>query len=64
MELRLEVIPNNLGQVVLHGYFKENSDLKNELKFEMESDQSFLSSSLKDLSKFVKHYGDSKGIKI
>jgi len=38
--------------------------MENELQFEMESDQSFLTSTLEDLRKFVDHYGDSKGVKI
>jgi hypothetical protein len=62
--LKLEVGFNHLGQVVLQGYFKEKAHMENELQFEMESDQSFLSSTLGELRKFVDHYGDSKGIKI
>lgn len=62
--LKLEVVFNHLGQVILQGYFKEKAHMENELQFEMESDQSFLTSTLEDLRKFVDHYGDSKGVKI
>lgn len=62
--MKLEVVFNHLGQVVLQGYFKEKTPMDNELQFEMESDQSFISSTLEDLGKFVDYYGDSKGIKV
>lgn len=63
VSLQVEVVFNHLGQVVLRGYFKEKALMGNELLFEIESDQSFLSSTLEDLKKFVDHYGNSKGIK-
>ena len=62
--LKLEVVFNHLGQAVLQGYFKEKAHFENELQFEIESDQSFLSSTLEELRKFVDHYGDTKGLKI
>ena len=61
--LKLEIVINHLGQIVLQGYFKERTLLENELQFEIESDQSFLSSTLVDLRRFVDHYGDTKGLK-
>ncbi|MFJ7952784.1 hypothetical protein ACIQZG_14770 [Lysinibacillus sp. NPDC096418] len=62
--IKIEVVFNQLGTVVLQGYFKEKAHMENELQFEIESDQSFLSSTLEDLRIFVDHYGNSKGIKI
>ncbi len=47
--LKLEVVFNQMGQVVLQGYFKEKAHMENELHFEMECDQTFLSSTLEDL---------------
>ena len=62
--LELEVVFNRLGQVVIQGSFQEKAYVENELQFEIESDQSFLTSTLEELRKFVDHYGDSKGVKI
>ncbi|MGG3452302.1 hypothetical protein ABER98_21125 [Domibacillus aminovorans] len=61
--LKIEVIFNNLGQVILQGYFKEEPHLENELQFEIESDQSFLASTVEELKRFVDYYGGLKGIK-
>ncbi|QFK71889.1 hypothetical protein F7984_11935 [Pradoshia sp. D12] len=61
--LKLEVVFNQMGQVVLQGYFKEKAHMENELHFEMECDQTFLSSTLEDLRSFVDHYGNTNGIK-
>lgn len=58
--LKLEVVCNHFGQVVLQGYFKEKALLENELQFEIESDQSYLSSTLADLRKIVDHYSETK----
>jgi len=61
--LKLEVVFKELGQVVLQGYFIEKAYMENELQFEIESDQTFLSYTLEDLRTFVGHYGNSKGKK-
>lgn len=39
--LKVEASFNNRGQVAITGYYKEFAHQENELKFEMESDQSF-----------------------
>lgn len=59
--LKLEVKFNNRGQVVIEGYFKEFADRDNELKFEIESNQSFFVESLDGLREIVNHYGNLKG---
>jgi len=61
--LKIEVKFYQLGKVVLQGYYKEQAHLENELQFEIESDQTFLSSTIEDLKRFVDHYGDLKGVK-
>jgi hypothetical protein len=39
--LKIEIIFNHFGQVILKGYYKGKFHLENELPFEIESDQSF-----------------------
>jgi len=61
--LRIDIKFNRLGQIIIQGYFKEQTHQGNELQFEIESDQSFLATTLQQLKKFVDHYGDLKGLK-
>jgi hypothetical protein len=61
--LKLEVKFNNRGQVVIEGYFKEFAHEYNELKFEIESNQSFFVETLDGLKQIVNHYGDLRGIR-
>jgi len=60
--LNLEVKFNNRGQCAIVGYFKEFAHEDNELKFEIESNQSFFVETLDGLKKVVNHYGGLKGI--
>lgn len=60
--LKFEVKFINLGQVVIEGYFKEFYDRDNELKFEIESNQSFFVETLDGLRKIATMYGDQKGV--
>ncbi|WP_210489403.1 WapI family immunity protein [Rufibacter aurantiacus] len=47
--LRLTANYNNLGQVNIKGNFYALSDLKNELLFEFNSDQSYLNATIREL---------------
>jgi len=59
--LKLEVTFGHRGQVLIEGYFKEFAHKDNELKFEIESNQSFFEETLEGLREFVSDYGDLKG---
>ncbi|MCY9669211.1 hypothetical protein M5X11_30530 [Paenibacillus alginolyticus] len=59
--LKLEVAFGHRGQVVIEGYFKEFAHRDNELKFEIESNQSFFVETLDGLREIISHYGDLKG---
>ncbi len=61
--LKIDIKFNNLGQIIIQGYFKEQSGKDNELQFEMDSDQSFIPSTLEELKEFVSYYGDMKGVR-
>lgn len=56
--LQIEFEFNNLGQVVIQGYYKEKPYLENVLQFEIESDQSFILATLNELKTFLSQYGD------
>jgi hypothetical protein len=60
---KVEIEFGKLGQFIIKGYFKEKQELENELQFEIESEQNYLSSTLSQLKKFVDKYGDLKGKK-
>ncbi|MDH6371724.1 hypothetical protein M2444_003523 [Paenibacillus sp. PastF-3] len=60
--LKIDINFNNRGQVVIEGYFKEFAHQDNELKFEIESNQSFFIETLDGLREIVDHYGGLKGI--
>ncbi|MFF2157180.1 hypothetical protein ACFVVQ_17970 [Paenibacillus chitinolyticus] len=59
--LNLEVKFNNRGQCIIEGYYKEFAHEDNELKFEIESNQSFFVETLDGLKQIVNHYGELKG---
>lgn len=61
--LKMDIKFNKAGQINIQGYFKELAHQNNELQFEIESDQSFIGSTLQELKKFVEQYGDMKGVK-
>ena len=50
-----------LGHVSIKGEFYDNNQKANFLKFEISSDQSYLNSSLVELTQFVRKYGDNSG---
>ncbi|MCX2738872.1 WapI family immunity protein [Pontibacter anaerobius] len=54
---------DELGHVNVQGRFNELDELNNELVFEFNSDQSFISSTLEELKPLVLKYGDMKGIR-
>lgn len=60
--LKFDLDFHKLGQISIQGSFQEFPDLENELHFEIESDQSFLASTLPELKKMVDHYGGLKGV--
>ncbi len=59
--IKVEIVFTKLGQLVMRGYFKERPDQENELQFEIESEQSYISSTLNQLRNFIDQYGDMKG---
>ncbi|MCA0983382.1 hypothetical protein LCL89_04870 [Halobacillus yeomjeoni] len=59
--LRIEISFTSFGHFIMKGFFQERPDQDNQLQFEIESDQSYLSSTLNQLEKFVDYYGDLKG---
>lgn len=61
--LELTVEYDTLGHVNIKGRFSEQNQFDNELKFEFTSDQTFIRSSVDELSLIADKYGDMKGIK-
>ena len=62
VNFKLEVKFNKYGKVIIEGYFKEFAHEDNELKYEIESNQSFFVETIEGLNKIVNHYGDFNGI--
>lgn len=60
-DLKIEVKFNNRGQVEIEGYFKEYAPRDNELRFKIESNQSFFVETLDGLKEIVNCYGDQEG---
>ncbi|WP_139997450.1 hypothetical protein [Paenibacillus paridis] len=60
--LEFEIKFRNRGQVFIQGAYKEFESLDNELKFEIESNQSFYLETLEGLREIVNLYGDLKGV--
>jgi len=55
--LKLEVVFGRRGQVEFRGTFQESHNEGNELKFRIQTDQSYIAQSLEELSALVKRYG-------
>ena len=62
--LKLDLSFNRLGQINIQGHFQELAHQENILQFEIESDQSYLESTIQQLKNIVDHYGNLKGKKI
>jgi hypothetical protein len=61
--LELKIDYDNMGHAGVSGRFSEQSQLENELRFEFNSDQTYLNSTINELRVIVDKYGDMKGIK-
>lgn len=61
--LKFEVRYDINGGVLISGTFSKQSEIANELIFEIISDQTFIQSSLRQLKVICDKYGDMKGIK-
>jgi hypothetical protein len=61
--LKIELNFNKFGQINIQGYFQELADQENILHYEFESEQSYLTSTLRQLDSIVDQYGDLKGKK-
>ena len=61
--LKIELNFNRFGQINIQGYFQEVAHQENILHYEFESEQSYLTSTLRQLNSIVDHYGDLKGKK-
>ncbi len=61
--LNLTLTYNDIGQINISGIYIESHHLENQLKFEFESDQSFIAKSLLDLESIILKYGDMSGVK-
>ena len=57
--LKLSIEHTTLGHVTISGIFQ---DADNQLKFEFDSDETFMSNTLIELERLVKKYGDMKGV--
>lgn len=62
--LQMAVCYNELGHVLIKGKFIEKYIENNCLEFELQSDQSFVFSTMIELEDIYKKYGDNKGIKM
>ncbi|GGA60252.1 WapI family immunity protein [Ornithinibacillus halotolerans] len=60
---KMEVYFNRLGQVKIQGFFQEVAHLENILQYQFESEQSYLTSTIKELEEIVLYYGDMEGEK-
>lgn len=49
------------GHILIEGEYKDNYEEGNLLKFEMNSDQTYLTQALADLKRIVTKYGDNMG---
>ena len=61
--LKFEMKFDKTGKVNISGKYIENYSIKNELKFELQSDQSYLSKTLSELKNILKKYGNETGIR-
>lgn len=61
--IELKAKYDNLGHVNIKGQFSEQNELDNKLKFEFNTDQTFISLTVKELELIALKYGGLKGIK-
>jgi hypothetical protein len=61
--LELIAMYDTVGHVMINGRFSEQNQFDNQLIFEFASDQTFISSSIKDLELIANKYGDMKGVR-
>ena len=61
--LKIELNFNRFGQINIQGYFQEVAHQENILHYEFESEQSYLTSTLRQLNSIIDHYGDLQGKK-
>lgn len=61
--LEFKLVFDNKGHIVIKGKYIAAYSRKNELSFEIESDQSFMTSSLSELQRIVQKYGTKEGLK-
>lgn len=54
---------DNMGHVKISGFFNDQRELENELKFEFLSDQSYVKYAIQELDTIAMKYGAMKGIK-
>lgn len=59
--MKIKLNFNRLGQINIQGYFQEELHQENILHYEFESEQSYLTSTLRQLNSIVDQYGDLKG---
>ncbi|QHL89065.1 hypothetical protein GU926_17175 [Nibribacter ruber] len=62
-ELKLSIQFTNLGQVNVSGSLSKVDALHNELNFELNSDQSYITGTIDELKKIVAKYGGMSGLK-
>ncbi|AHM59280.1 hypothetical protein D770_05065 [Flammeovirgaceae bacterium 311] len=60
--LDLQISYDNIGHAGVSGKFFEQGQYENELRFEFLSDQSYLNSTITELSQIINKYGDKKGV--
>jgi hypothetical protein len=61
--LEFSMTYDNSGHVVIKGQFSEQNEFSNELHFEFNSDQSFVSKALDEISLITEKYGGMTGVK-
>ncbi len=60
--LELKMIFDGLGHAEIQGYFQEYLHVVTELKFEFQTDQSYLKPTIDELYEIHKKFGDNKGV--
>ncbi|WP_449539693.1 WapI family immunity protein [Ferdinandcohnia sp. Marseille-Q9671] len=61
-KLKIDLTFTSLGQVRIKGFFQEVTNQENILQFEIESEQTYLQSTLEQLQKIADNYGTDNGI--
>ena len=59
--LDVNISQDGAGHFYLNGTFKEKQLEENELKFELNTDQTYMSQAIQNLKKIADKYGDNKG---